>query len=278
MSATVSIVVPAYNNADHIDDTMRSVLAQTHAPLEVIVADHGSEDGTWERLQRYVDDPRVTLLRTPPGGGARANWNRVSAAATGEYLKLVCGDDVIDPDLVSRQVALFDDGIVLAATSRAVVDADGREIIRDRGLGPLTGRVEGRTAIRATVRHGTNLFGEPACVLMRRETLVSTGLWADAEYLLDEATYVNVLEHGDFVGLREPLARFRLSAGQWSVRLATRQARQARAFHHALRHRMPDTIGWVDVACGDVLATVNAVARRVVYAWLGRRMTRGSAT
>ena len=273
MTATVSIVVPAYNNADYIELTMRSILAQTYPHIEVIVSDHDSDDDTWERLTPFEADPRVTLLRTPGGGGARANWNRVSEVATGEYLKLVCGDDLIDPRIVERQVALLTDGVVLTATSRVIADADGHPVFANRGIGRLEGRHSGRAAIRATVRAGTNLFGEPACVMMRRDVLARTGYWAEGEqYLIDEATYVKVLEHGDFVGLRDPLATFRVNAKQWSVRLAARQAEQARAFHRRLRAEMPRTVGRLDVALGNVLATLNALARRVLYARLGRRM------
>jgi len=277
MSPTVSIVVPAYNNADYIEATMRSILAQTYPLIEVIVSDHDSDDDTWDRLRAFEGDPRVTLLRTPRGGGARANWNRVSEAATGDFLKLVCGDDLIDPHMVERQVALLTDGVVLTATSRVIVDADGRPVLKNRGIGGLDGRHSGRAAIRATVRAGTNLFGEPACVMMRRDVLAAVGYWSDGEqYLIDEATYVKVLEHGDFSGLREPLATFRVNAQQWSVRLANDQARQARAFHRRLRREMPQIVTVVDIARGNLLATLNALGRRATYFWLGRRMNKGA--
>ena len=94
----VSVVVPSYNNASFIEATMDSILAQTFEDFELVVADHSSADGTWERLQRYRTDPRVRLLRTETGGGAPRNWERVTAAARGELLKLVCGDDIIYPD------------------------------------------------------------------------------------------------------------------------------------------------------------------------------------
>lgn len=273
MSPIVSIVVPAYNNADYIEETMRSILAQTYPRLEVIVADHESTDQTWELLQPFGSDPRVTLLRTEAGGGARANWNRVSAAATGEFLKLVCGDDLIDPRIIERQVSVMEDGVVLAATSRTIVDASGQPILNSRGIGRLTGRRSGAAAIRATVRSGTNLFGEPACVLVRRETLSSVGFWAAGEeYLIDEATYVSVLRHGDFVGLNEPLATFRVNARQWSVRLATQQSRQAVIFHRRIRRELGGTVSWFDMTRGNFLARVNALGRRVVYFWLGHRM------
>ena len=276
---TVSIVVPAYNNADFIEATMRSILAQTHTDLEVIVSDHGSTDDTLARLQPFAADARVTILSTEPGGGAVRNWNRVSAAATGEYIKLVCGDDLIAPTMVQRQLELFAPGVALVSTSRSIVDAAGETLIANRGLSGLEGRHSGSAATRATVRSGTNVFGEPACVMMRTDALVAAGLWSPTEtYLIDEATYVSVLEHGDFVGLREPLASFRLNGGQWSVRLAGEQAAQAVRFHRGLRASRPGLLSSADVALGNAKAHANSWARRVIYLLLSRRMNRTEAS
>jgi glycosyltransferase involved in cell wall biosynthesis len=58
----VSIVIPAYNNADYLAETVDSVLAQTFTDFEVVIADHSSTDGTWDVMQRYADEPRVRLL------------------------------------------------------------------------------------------------------------------------------------------------------------------------------------------------------------------------
>lgn len=274
MTARVSIVVPAFNNAEHIEATMRSIIAQSFTDLEIIVADHGSTDATVARLQQFLADPRVTLLQTEAGGGAARNWNRVTDAATAPLLKLVCGDDLLYPDIVARQVEAFDDGVVLVASGRDIVDARAKPVFRNRGINGLAGRRRGGFAVRRTVRDGLNSFGEPACVMIRRSVLQSVGGWAhDEQYLIDEATYVKVLFEGDFVGIPVALAAFRLSAEQWSVRLGRDQASQATAFHRALLARRPDVVSRSDVRIGNLRARVNAVSRRAVYALLGQRMT-----
>lgn len=275
----VSIVVPAFRNAETIEATLDSVLAQTHDDLEVVVADHSSDDGTWDRLQHYADDERVTLLTTPTGGGAPANWNRVTEAASGEYLKLVCGDDLLAPEAIARQAAALDahDTAVLVASRRQIVDAHGGIVIPERGLGRLDGIVDGIAAVRASIRAGSNIFGEPACVLVRRSTLAEAGGWDAAHsYLIDQASYARVLERGDAVALRENLASFRVSADQWSVALAGEQAEQAIRFHREFRERHPGRISGVDVAYGNAMARTNALGRRLVYASLGRRMRKAA--
>ena len=271
----VSIVVPAYNNGRFIEATMDSILAQTFEDFEVVVADHSSTDDTWDRLQPYARDRRVRLLTTPAGGGAPANWKRVTDEATGELVKLVCGDDLISPDCLAEQVAAIDSapGVVLVSCQRDLIDARGNPVTRARGLGGLTGRVDGREAARRAVMAGTNIFGEPGCVLMRRDVLEAAGGWADTEpYVIDQQTFCNVLMAGDFYAVPKSLASFRMSASQWSVNLAREQSDQVVAFHERLAAANPGLLTRTDLIRGNTLARGMAYVRRVAYVWLGRKM------
>ena len=275
MTPRVSIVVPSYNNGAFIEATMESILAQTYTDFELVVADHSSTDDSWERLQRFTSDPRVRLLQTPAGGGAPANWDRVTREATGELVKLVCGDDLVYPTCLERQVEAMDsaEGIVMVASQRDLIDAHANVIVRSRGLAGLRGRVSGRAAARRTVVAGANIFGEPACVLMRRSALEAAGGWDDSHpYVIDEASYVNVLMQGDFYGIAEALAGFRLSAGQWSVHLAEEQSKQVLGFHHQLAAAQPGLLSRADLVRGDMLARGMAYTRRLAYLWVGRKM------
>jgi glycosyltransferase involved in cell wall biosynthesis len=272
---SVSVVVPAFQNAAFVEDALEGVLSQTYRDLEVVVADHSSTDGTWELLQRFADDPRVVLLRTPSGGGAERNWRRVTEAASGTYLKLLCGDDLVYPTCVEEQVRALEahPGAVMAACRRDVVDASGAVLLRGRGLPGLTGLVAGSRAVRAAVRSGTNVFGEPACVLLRRELVLEVGGWsAEQPYLIDEDLYVKVLAHGDLVAQPDTLAAFRLSDTQWSVDLAREQARQAKAFLRRVQRQHPAVVTSADVRLGSARAVLAAVQRRAAYVVWSRRM------
>ncbi len=275
MAVLVSVVIPAFNNAQYIVETMESVLGQDYEDLEVIVSDHGSTDGTLALLQRYASHPKVSVLSTEAGGGAIRNWNRVSREATGELIKLVCGDDLLETTAVREQVAAFDayPSAVLVASQRDIVDHHGVHVVKKRGLAGLDGLVDGRNAARRTVVAGTNIFGEPACVMLRREVLAEVGWWRnDFPYLIDEATYVAVMMRGDVVAIPRSLASFRISATQWSVSLARQQAAQAQGFHRALRASDPSLLSERDVRVGDIRAVMMALIRRMTYVWLRRRM------
>lgn len=276
MTPRVSVVVPTYNNADYVEATIESILGQTFTDFELVISDHSSTDDTWARVQRYAADPRVRLFQTPAGGGAPANWSAVSAAATGDYLKLVCGDDLIAPECLAEQVAVMDADrdVVMTACQRDLIDARGERVTRARGLGGLSGKVDGRQAARRAVIVGSNIFGEPACVLMRRSTFEAAGGWAGTEpYVIDQQTFCNVLMHGHFFAIPKPLASFRLSASQWSVDLAKQQSDQVVAYHHRLAGQNPGLLSRADLLRGDNLARGMAYVRRLAYLWLGRKMT-----
>jgi len=271
---TLSVVIPAYMNARTIEETVDSVLSQTGVDFELVVADHASTDGTREVLQQYAPDDRVRLLDTPAGGGAPRNWNRVTAEATGTYLKLVCGDDLLRPGVLARQVDLLSStGATLTACRRDIIDMRGNVLFAGWGLHGLSQPMSGAKAIRKAVRAGSNLFGEPASVTMRRDALEAAGGWFDAfPYLIDQATYSRVLVDGTFVPDPEIGATFRMSDTQWSVALTNAQSAQARAFHRWMRSQHPYVVGGADRVIGDVRASIMARARRMSYALLKRRM------
>ena len=77
-SARVSVVIPAFNAAEFLPQVLESVFRQTHPPLEVIVVDDGSTDGTPEVMQGYCD--RVNYIRQENGGLSNARNRGIMCA------------------------------------------------------------------------------------------------------------------------------------------------------------------------------------------------------
>ncbi|WP_229051812.1 glycosyltransferase family 2 protein [Aeromicrobium sp. Leaf350] len=272
---TVSVVVPAYNNGRFLAETIDSVLSQEGVDFELIVADHASTDDTRSVMDRYADDPRVRLLDTPAGGGAPANWKRVSDEASGELIKLVCGDDTLRPGVLRRQAELLRarPAAVLTACRRDVIDSTSTTLLAGRGLQKIDKPSSGPEAVRRAVRSGVNPFGEPASVMMRRSALTEAGGWfPEFPYLIDQGTYCRVLLHGDFVPDTETGATFRMSSEQWSVVLVKQQSDQAKGFYRWLHEHHPDVVSANDLRVGSLRAALAARMRRLAYAVLRRRM------
>ncbi|WP_312033636.1 glycosyltransferase family A protein [Rhodococcus sp. 3A] len=271
----LSVVIPAYNNAAVIEDTVVSILKQDYADYELIISDHSSTDRTMDVLQQFEHHPLVSLHTTTAGGGAQKNWRRVSDAASGEYIKLVCGDDVLYPGMLAAQVRALDahPSAVAVSSRRDILDAHGVPIIRGRGLQGLAGVVCGVDAIRRTIRLGTNVFGEPVCVTLRRDALEQAGGWDGRfPYLIDMTSYSNPLLQGDLVALDQTLAGFRVTATQWSVALVNQQASQSKAYNRWFQAQVPDRISTADLWLGNRRAEVMALERRMFYSLFRSRL------
>lgn len=101
----MSVVVPAYNAATHVEAAVASALAQTYPHLEVIAVDDGSSDGTAEKLRAFTD-PRVRVIEQPNRGACVAR-NRGLEASTGAFVQYLDADDLLSPDKIERQMTLL---------------------------------------------------------------------------------------------------------------------------------------------------------------------------
>jgi glycosyltransferase involved in cell wall biosynthesis len=268
VTPTVSVCIPVYNSERHLGETIRSVLAQSLEDFELIIVDDCSTDRSVE-VARSFGDPRIRLFLNDKNLGAAENWGRACDAAAGTFVKLLCGDDLIYPNCLALQVAAFGDprsGVALVASRRDIIDTDGRVVLARRGLPGMPTVLRGDEAIRRAVRSGTNPFGEPACVLMRKDLLIRAGAFRPStQYMMDLDMWCRLLSYGSLYAIREPLAAFRLQDQSWSHAVARYQSAHAQALFFELRRDLPDLISGWDVFQGSVRATSLGVARRTSY-------------
>ena len=234
MSSLVSVVVPVFNGLPHLRELTESLLAQTYDNLEIIFSEGGSTDGSPEFLAE-IADPRVRVV-TQPGSGAAGNWTYATESANGDLIKLVCQDDLLNPDAISKQV---DDlqrhpGAVMAIAQRDIIDARGRVLYAARGLAGLKGELmPGTDVIRTCYLQGTNVIGEPHMVLFRAAALKQALPWNDSNPLmLDLSMYAKVAPTGSVAIRHESIGAFRVSTSSWSTRLVKLQLLQTKQWQH----------------------------------------------
>ena len=131
----MSVLIPTYNRAYILGQTLDSVLAQTYRPMEVIVVDDGSTDGTRELVERYGD--AVHYIYQPNAGLAAAR-NTGLKAARGEFIALQDSDDQWAPWKLGAQVGLmrrFPD-LALVWTDMTAVDPQGH-VVRENHLATM---------------------------------------------------------------------------------------------------------------------------------------------
>lgn len=105
MSGLVSISVITYNSAKTVLETLESIKAQTYPNIELIISDDCSTDNTVEVCKKWVDAnedrfARIETLTADKNTGVSGNLNRAEVACTGEWVKIIAGDDILMPNCV----------------------------------------------------------------------------------------------------------------------------------------------------------------------------------
>jgi hypothetical protein len=164
---TVTCVITAHDHRAFAVQAVGSALAQDYPAelLDVVIVDDGSQDGTGELLDAtFGDHPRVTVLRQENRGFVAA-MNRVIAAAQGELIGILDGDDLWPSDRIRRQVALLDarPDVGLVHGDMEIVDATGHTLhpsyFSYSGFGEVPrGRILGTLLRQNVVAGGASLF------------------------------------------------------------------------------------------------------------------------
>jgi glycosyltransferase involved in cell wall biosynthesis len=264
---SVSVCIPVYRGENFLAETMRSVLEQTYRGFELVVLDNASPDNTGE-IARSFGDPRVRVVTNPETIPAPQNWRRVIELCEAPLVKLVCADDLLHPRCLELQVAVMeaDPGLAIVAARRHMIDESSRVLVPGRGLSGLTGLHSNVEFARRVVRSGVNPIGEPGGVLFRRVDYDRVGGWnPQRPYTMDLDLWMRLLRCGEFVGLRETLAAFRI--GRKSMTVANEAAIYAaqKAIMAELVASPQFDVRPIDRAIGRLHAPLGRLRRRLLF-------------
>ncbi|HEU5062373.1 MAG TPA: glycosyltransferase [Solirubrobacterales bacterium] len=137
----VSAVIPYYRAHAYVEEAVASLLAQTHRNLEVVIVDDGSFDGEDTVLEKLDGDPRVRVVHQLNRGDAAAR-NLGIELARGEHLMMFDADNVLEPEFVSRALAMLqaDPQLAYVTCWLRFIGPEG-EALDGRGYAPLGNRV-----------------------------------------------------------------------------------------------------------------------------------------
>ena len=124
----VSVGLPVRNAAGRVAEVVRSVLAQDHEHLELVISDNASTDATEEVCRALArEDARIAYHRQPEDIGLVANFVFVLHRAQGKFIRWIGDDDRLAPGYVSRMVRVFaaDPRLVLVTSQIAYIEPDG---------------------------------------------------------------------------------------------------------------------------------------------------------
>jgi glycosyltransferase involved in cell wall biosynthesis len=270
----VSVIIPAFNAARFLAETLDSVMAQTAAPFEIIVIDDGSHDGTDEIALQYGE--AVTLLRTNRKGVSGAR-NAGAAAASGDWLGFLDADDLWLPNKLERQFAALDGRSPLVYCDRINVGNRGGLPEIQSEIQPL---LEGDVFTKLLL---TGNAITTSGVLMRADLFRELGGFDENPAMLAEDwdLWLRVAASHTICACREPLIRYRLHEGGLSRRLDQMMAARRLVVDRALASPRGQTLdaqtrrrilgetwrvnGWDATRHGAVATAMSAYARSAAY-------------
>ena len=151
---TISVCIPAYNNAATFSRCLRSVLAQRNVTVECIISDDSDSEAIHE-IVREVGDPRVVYAANAPALGAPGNWNAALAGAHGKIVTLLHQDDwYLSP-------------LVLASVARRFAETGAEVLLCGRALYANGKRIGEYPANDAAIRKFSAAFPDRSLVVNR---------------------------------------------------------------------------------------------------------------
>lgn len=230
----VSYILFTYNHARFIDAALQSAFAQTYDPMEIVITDDGSTDGTAERIERaiaaYQGPKTIRFRRNKVNGGAKGVVQGTIGATRGDIVVAADGDDESLPHRTATIVRAFeqDPELQCLSSNANVIDETGRirrlwhdAPVAPRGLDNF--RVASMGMLGATVAFRRNLFDlfgpvDEEVVMGDRVIPLRAAIVGKLGYL--DEVLVNYRQHGEnmWLGFDERIRHFRTWRGELARR------------------------------------------------------------
>jgi glycosyltransferase involved in cell wall biosynthesis len=210
----VSVIIPTFNRANVISETIDSVLAQTYRDIEIIIVDDGSTDDTAKKLSIYGDRIRIVYQQN---AGTSAARNRGIEVSNAKLIAFQDSDDLWKPTKLERQVSLLSrlDSSVPCCLCNAIMQnlyGDGRELLSFDISGISSQYQEGLWLnVTEVLASRSVLFNQTVAV--RREALEKVGGFdADLRTAEDYDLSLRLSLEGPWGFIAEPLTIWRAGA------------------------------------------------------------------
>src|SRR5918911_1532944 len=213
----VSVAITAYNSGPWVAEAVRSALAQTLDDIELVVVDDASTDDTYAAVAA-IEDTRLRLYRNARNLGEAANWNRTVSLCRSPLVKLLCSDDVLDPECVEKMSGPFSHPTVGMVFSRRTILGDEARAYSygsaHKRFGELEDVNDGRSLFERYLqtRFDDNWVGEPSNVMLRSDVF-GTVQFDPRVVRTDMAMWIRTMFHYDVGFVDEELTTYLVRPG-----------------------------------------------------------------
>lgn len=206
MNDLVSIIMPSYNTADFIAETIRSVLSQTYENWELIIVDDCSTDNTDDIVAEFLSDGRICYIKNEHNSGAAVSRNRALREAKGKWIAFLDSDDLWETDKLRKQITFMEEnGFFFSYTDYIEIDEESKPNGRS-----ITGP-------KRITKHGMYNYCWMGCLtVMYDAEKIGLIQIKDIKKNNDYAMWLKVCKRADCYLLDDTLARYRKRSGSIS--------------------------------------------------------------
>ena len=138
MNNLVSVIIPAYNHENYIQETIKSIINQTYKNIELIIIDDGSKDNTWQKIKETEEECKARFVNihfeTKENEGTCKTLNKLISLTNGEFIYLIASDDMAKPIAIEKEVDFLtkNQDYVLVVGNNEFIDKNSKSVGRNK--------------------------------------------------------------------------------------------------------------------------------------------------
>ncbi len=146
----VSVIIPAYNHENYIQETINSIINQTYQNIELIIIDDGSVDLTWQKMQEMKEECKKrfqrVIFKSKENEGINLTLNKLLNEAQGEYVYFIASDDLAKPNAIEKQVTFLEENskYSLVVGDNEIIDENGSVCYWDKNRNNVYSKKEAK--------------------------------------------------------------------------------------------------------------------------------------
>ena len=134
----VSVLIPAYNHENYIQETIKSIINQTYQNIELLIVDDGSKDSTYQKMQEMKKECEKRFVsvhfETKENEGTCKTLNKLLSLVKGNYLYIIASDDMAKPNAIEKGINFIEKNpdYALCVGDNEIIDSENKVCFWDK--------------------------------------------------------------------------------------------------------------------------------------------------